>query len=283
MAKKHIRLTFFYTDEKVWNYIKSSKTRERLVKWANAFYDRYDFKIYDQPILYNEKLYKKKFVFTRTNGVKVDYGYRLQIMSDISANATKRGALYDELIDVIKSNIPDDEKNLKEQEIRKNIDKINTLNADLIDSINASNSFELELRKLISSTNKDLKIKDNRLPVVFAEFKNNINVANGTITNGENLRLKLQGGFVSWALLYFEYGDVFTAPFIVINFQAILTKRLEYTLAHEIVHAAGNTTLDNQGTAKNIMIYADAEDKSPTDVNLEASDKTKLEVAYFVK
>jgi hypothetical protein len=31
------------------------------------------------------------------------------------------------------------------------------------------------------------------------------------------------------------------------------------------------------------MIYADAEGKSPGDVNLEPSDKAKMEVAFFVR
>jgi hypothetical protein len=53
-------------------------------------------------------------------------------------------------------------------------------------------------------------------------------------------------------------------------------------MAHEIVHAAGNTTLDNQGTPGNIMIYADAANKPPTEVNLEPNDKAKLETAFFV-
>jgi hypothetical protein len=53
-------------------------------------------------------------------------------------------------------------------------------------------------------------------------------------------------------------------------------------LAHEIVHAAGNTTLDNQGAAGNIMIYADAQGSGPGDVTLEPTDKAKLEAAFFV-
>ena len=282
MAKKEIRLTFYYADESIWTYVKRSKVRERLVKWANEFYDRYNFKINERPFSYNEKLYKKTFSLAKSDGIKADYTAKKKLNEQIDDNESAMDTIHLKLFDL---NLSDAERQSLNDEWRRLMD--DTLEA--IKKLSNSEEFELEFRKLIFKVDSDLKKRKKvsktkeRLPVVFCDFVENVNLDKGTVTTGQTFALKMPAGsFFSWGMLAVQMASIgYQGPLILLDAKE-LTKKLDYVLAHEIVHAAGNTTLDNQGAAKNIMIYADAEGKAPKDVNLEETDQKKLEAAFFV-
>jgi hypothetical protein len=288
MALKDIRVTFYYADEDIFDKVKQWKTRERLVKWANEFYRRYDFKIDEFPIAYNEKLYKNIFCLSKANGFKANYSQ--SALFDAFKKVIEREiADYKREYEEFKANPPSNptEYSSKEKDLQKKalelIDKQRTLN-DYSSSINPS---EFKFRQLLLKKMREIRVdtKKPRLVVIFCEFVNYLEIFFKDNTIAETFKKQDRvPALLLWNHIVPEKLEVFTAPIILIDINKMTKKfeYFEYVLAHEIVHAAGNTTLDNTGAPKNIMIYADAQGKAPTDVNLERTDKAKLEVAFFV-
>jgi hypothetical protein len=181
----------------------------------------------------------------------------------------------------LRNDLPSDEKQRNLEEIMVRWDKVTEEINKKVNLLGTSSQFEIDIRKQIFPIDNSLALPKKRLAIVFCEFVNAVDPETGVRTTGETFDLRIKGSFFSWATVNFNWPDAYRDTMIIIDVKR-MTKKYEYTLAHEIVHGAGNTTADNQGTPKNIMIYKDAENKSPTDVNLEATDKAKLEAADFI-
>ncbi len=158
------------------------------------------------------------------------------------------------------------------------------LDIDLMREIRPS---EIEFRKQLHQKIEEgrYRPKKERLLVIFCEFINWLEIFKQNPRLAETmLDAKHQMSFIAWNLISVLFPDqtVFTGPTIWIDVNG-MTRDFDYCLAHEIVHAAGNTTQDNKGSAGNIMIYKDAQGKAPRDVKLEPTDKAKLDAAYFVQ
>lgn len=285
MAKKDIRLTFYYADESIWDLVKKNKTKKRLVTWAESFFARYGFKIDEFPTTYSERTYKRKFCLKKTNGTRADYASQQQLKDEYR----KLDKLFSDyklkFLDMaLNDTLPADEKQRQLDAIKAEWDKVTDEMRRTNEKIGTSSAFEIEFRKQIYPIHQSLSLTKERLAVIFCEFENAIDPSTGRRTVGETFDLRIGGAnaIFAWAIVSFKWPDAYGGTIVIIDVNR-MTKKAEYTLAHEIVHAAGNTTADNQGTAKNIMIYKDAEGKAPSDVNLESTDKTKLETAYFVK
>jgi len=287
MALKDIRVTFYYSDEGVFDKTKQWQTRKRIVTWANEFYKRYGFKINEFPIPYNESLYKKTFCLKKTNGFKADYTRRVYY-EVFKEELDKDGAVLTSDWEKLKANLPSDPTEAKAQleALAARMQQQNDKMLQLLEFLQEIRPDEIEFRREIKQKISATKFstKKPRLVVVFCEFMNwfflfreNRTLAE-TFKNEQNVPTFMMWNLVS---ILFPDTEVFTAPIILIDVNRI-TRAFDYVLAHEVVHAAGNTTLDNQGTAGNIMIYADSQGKGPRDVNLEATDKAKLEAAFFV-
>lgn len=288
---KDMRITFFYTDQKVYDTIKESGgERETLVNWANLFYKKFDLQLDVFPIPFNEALYKQKFCFKETNGTKADYSLNAfyeyldkNVMpakqAVIDANNRLLGITTDPA-----ARIPLLEENIKL------LQEITEFHREHTDFLTHSQRFELEFRKEIFAKMKDFKptVDKERLPVIFCRFENRVARMQKILTIGQTFDLKLEdsiGSIIFWSLMIVVTGDIplYKGPLIIIDIDAI-KQVTQWVLAHEIVHAAGNTTLDNKGSKDNIMNYADARKytRLPSKLNLEPTDKTKIEAAFFV-
>lgn len=277
MAKKGIRLTFFYADQGVWDYEKKQRIRNiLLVKWANDFYSKYDFEIDEFPIGYNEKLYKKKFSLAKTNGLQVHNNEQSQIYAEITKKEKELKTFRIMRKMLGQASLLDDSKkmmfiNFAELEIEV-WEQLHKLKDELM------NLYDFEYRKLIYQVNKNLglNLQKKRLAIVFCEFKV-MGISLG-ITTPE---LK-DPGFLSIITRTVKWPDSYLDPIIFINIKQI-NKRSAFTLAHEIGHAAG--TLVHSNTANSIMMGDQNNTnfgKAPIEVILEEGDKTKLEMAFFV-
>jgi hypothetical protein len=287
VALKNIRVTFYYSDEAVFAKTKQWKTRLRTVTWANEFYKRYGFKIDEYPLPYNEGVYKKTFCLRKTNGLKADYTRAVYYEAFKEALDKERIEVQRES-DELSANPPADpaEHIARSQAL---LTRMKTLLANmehLLAFLTEIRPDEIEFRKEIRKKVEDTKFrpKKERLVVIFCEFINWLAIFRGNRTIAQAFKNEQnQASFMAWNLIsiLFPAEALFTGPIIWIDVNRV-TRQFDYVLAHEIVHAAGNTTLDNQGSAGNIMIYADAQGKAPKDVKLEPTDKAKLEAAYFV-
>jgi hypothetical protein len=260
MAKKDIRVTFFYADETIWALAKKFKTTVRMVKWANEFFDRYDFQIDEYPVPFNESTYKKKFSLAKTKGLKADLGDYYRIDAEINASLKKINELSG---DDLTTELDKFYKLLKERE--------------------APVEFELLLRKKIHTITNSLSIQKDRLPVFICEFKNQ------KATYGITRKVSLTFGFGFWTLknpspVILNSGEIYTRPIILIDINEV-TKSHEQVLVHEAIHAAGGvhpTAGDDKSQGPNIMSKDDVWNKGPTEVNLYTDDATRLGVATFV-
>jgi hypothetical protein len=280
---KDIRITFFYSDEAIFDLVKNWNTRIRLVKWANEFYARYGFKIDEFPYPWNEAKYKKDFCLQKANGLKVLYTNNdRELTIEKIKNKEELGRINKILSSVDYSSDLDSEfqKNLKLKiaalEYKSELEDLENLLAIRRPT---------EFRKLLLAKLKQTKSNvTNRVIVIFCEFEDVLLSKYGI--KGDVLATTYPLTHLDLCLFLYnilapESEELFLGVIVLIDINR-MTKKYEYVLAHEIVHAAGNTTADNKGTKGNIMIYADAEGKAPTNVNLEPNDKARLDVAYFV-
>jgi hypothetical protein len=285
-ALKNIRVSFYYSDEAVFAKTKQWKTLPRIVTWANDFYKRYGLKIEEDPLPYNESLYKKTFCLKKSNGLKADYTRTVFYDEFKEALLVEQAVLARELADAKAHPAADP----KEQIARLTalLDRQTTILANL----NLTTDFwteirpdEVEFRRQIHHKMEETRSRPRkeRLVVILCEFINWLAIFRENPRLAQTFaREDIRASFIAWNLIsVFPDLAVFTGPIVWIDVNQV-TRCFEYVLAHEIVHAAGNTTQDNQGSAGNIMIYADAECKAPRDVKLEPTDKAKLESAFFV-
>ncbi|HEX2609113.1 MAG TPA: hypothetical protein VHK91_17140 [Flavisolibacter sp.] len=286
MALKDIRVTFFYADEQIFDLVKKWRTRLRLIKWADEFYKRFGFKIDEYPFPYNEKAYRKDFSFAKSKGIRPDYTERLKIMHLRDALVLQHETLKKKYEEFENSPPADVAERIKQKEaLDKELHEIVDKSFEIQALLNNQGEFETQFRVLLQLKMQNPKIGGTkpRIPVIFCEFINNWELFDSDPVTGETL--KSEGRLVHllvWGMATIAGLDLYTGPLILIDVKRMI-KSMEYALAHELVHGAGNTTADNKGTRGNIMIYADAEGKSPGDVNLEPSDKAKMEVAFFVR
>ena len=274
MAKKDIRITFFYADETIWALAKKNKTTIRLVKWANEFFDRYDFQIDEHPISFSERVYKKKFSFAKTKGVKAD----LAVFHKWLDKLDDLNKVWSEKLQQLRTtdtSSPDWDALLKE---------INDIKDEYVEGTKQLGSpveFELLFRKKIYDITQGLSLTKERLPIIFCDFKDQ----KGTM--GLTRKLDLFWGIGFWSLrsvtpnVMLTSMEIHTRPFVLLDIRK-MTKSHEHALAHEIVHAAGDTTPDGQGPKGDIMNKEDTWNKAPLDVTLSDDDKKKLEVSFFV-
>jgi hypothetical protein len=286
MALKDIRVTFFYADEQIFDLVKRWRTRLRLVKWANEFYKRFGFKIDEYPFPYNEKVYRKEFSFTKIKGIRPDYTEAVKMKKVEEAFKLQKEA-WQKKVDVYQKSPPTDpvDRLKMQDEIVTEGQEILAKAQEILDFHTVQREFETQFRIYLNVKLLDKKISGDkpRIPVIFCEFVNAWELFAENNTLGQTFNSDGRPAhLIVWAMAAYYGLDLYSGPLILIDVER-MTKSVEYALAHELVHAAGNTTPDNQGTKGNIMIYADAQGKSPADVNLETSDKTKLETAFFVK
>jgi hypothetical protein len=254
------------------------------------FYKKYGFQLDVLPISFNETLYKKKFCFARSNGIKPDFTANsyYEFISKILIPAKQavldlKQADLDTITDLAA-------KNVLLEELIASTKEITQLAQSVADFHNRTRDYELKFRQFIFQKMKEFSpsVPKERLPVIFCKFQNRINDKDLDVIMAETFHLKLDVALGSILLMLQVYtakplADMYKGPLIIIDINAI-KRSSEWMLAHEIVHAARHTTADNQGSKDNIMIYADATRlvRTPSKLNLEPTDKIKLEAANFV-
>lgn len=277
-----LRVTFFYADEVIFELSKKWRTRERIVKWADEFFGRFNFKIEQFPIPYNENVYRSKFTLAETNGPKAAYTFDTLMKEnakivEIRTDAARAKA------DQFARNPPTDPVEAKKaaESLINEMNAIIGLQGEYLAYLKSFRLNMLDIRKLIAEKlDKSPSIKTNRQIVLFCEFENFFERIFPNDTRGETFKIAEQEiGLMLWNLAPFV-PDYYEKPMIIIDILSV-TKSLEGILAHELVHAAGNTTSDNQGPAKNIMQYASLIGRAPNYPDLVASDKDILKLAYF--
>lgn len=284
---------FFYTDESVFEKVKKYKTRDRLVRWADEFFDRYDLILNPFPIQWNESVYKKSFCLSKTRGLK-----GISILDGlIELISTKL-----ELMQVVNET---DFKSV-DKPSEEDIFVYDQNNKRLIELYNDFNCFlrnvtnnELDFRNAVQDHIKKNfffgSIQKQFVHVIFCDFITKVSEISPSIDAAFDLSKDLKtikdetiamtlNNEINKLLIRIEKGkkDKFNYifPIIIIDVNSI-TKSMNYVLAHELVHAAGGTTKDNTGSSGNIMIYADAEGKMPKAVKLEENDKKRIELSFF--
>jgi hypothetical protein len=307
MAPKDMRLTFYYSDEAVFAKVKEWRTRDRIVKWANEFYDqRYGLRISEFPFPYNERVYKKFFCLKKADGLKADYTGSV-LLEGVQASLLQEKVTLDRDRAAFTANLPADPA-----EATRRWKAIEQANNDWMarvmqysDYASGLSQRELEFRRQVRHKTKEgptphpctpsrsqvTKREKERLVVIFCEFINWLALLRENSQFAETFRKMEEKvptlvdvpSLFLWSLIspLFPDTELLTDPFIIINPNQV-TKCYESVLAHEIVHAAGGTR-DNQGIRGSIMNYEDKLCKDPSDVILEEKDKAKIEAAFFVE
>jgi len=275
MAKKDIRVTFFYADTGVWKQAKKSKIRQTLVQWADGFYDghNYGFRIDQFPIVpYSEKVYQKKFCLFKTSGPKariVDVVALSDEIDEMKKTIKARSAISDQLkalgpredLDAAGQSAWDD-LHKKRDELGAEWDRLSLIyDAEL----------EMQIRRLLHPIIGSLSSPKERLPVIFCEFSA---AFSSDQRSAHGVTYRSRRTWYPSAVL-----TMYTGAFVLINKDS----KSRFVLAHEICHAAG---CEHQDTPPNNLMRVGREtDRSfndPANVMMTPDDLTRLGVAIFV-
>lgn len=270
MAKKDIRITFFYADEGIWDDVKKHKIKDRVVKWADDFYhhNKYGYRIDHTPIPYNERLYRKKFCLSRTDGL-VRHTVDLSRLDD---EVWKKIRVKENIRKIRNALGPIDSLNPAGIALWKSYnDAMDNLDNEILQlKLKYNDRFEKEVRRLFYPIILSLNTSKERLPVLFCQFDHG--------PNGPGITMMRSGFFWSVPAMVNHY----TGVFAMIGVNNVMSTS-DNVLAHEIGHAAGCHHQDTP--ANNLMLRGrdmDNSRRNPSDMMMTPEDLTRLSVAPFV-
>lgn len=290
---KKINLIFYYSDERVFDTIKEDGgERETSVRWANLFFEKYGFELDVSPLPYNEKKYKELFCLKKKNGLKYAPYLHLSLGEAIGKEADKVLKLGDEEMEQGNAATDTDLKKMHYDKANEYYIKQSQLRKLQTTAYGLKAAFENDIRRRIETNITENKEKPfrGRLPVLFCRFEQKDSLEK---TLGETFKWdatevpdedKKKLSYLKFFWLSMpKLEGYYLGPYIVIDIDGFRTKT-QYTLAHEIVHAAGDTTKDNTGTSPHIMNYADGEKycKQPETLKMSPEDLICLKAASFV-
>lgn len=271
---KEIRLSFYFTDELVFQTVLQSNLLTTQIRWAEEFYKRYDFKLSLQDRYYTEKELIQSFVLTKEKGHLVNFQY-YEVMKELIERYHRANHEYDLLLRSLKNHrdrLSELLKIINETAAASNA-LSRQMNKDCIDvrtQINMLNMLLLDKKMAPPNLN-------NRIVVIFCFSKFDSDTLKGICIGNKSIPTNLYQPFVVIPIGSPEMGSLKKAKELIID--------SAMTLAHEIVHTAGHDHPpkggDDDGPKNSIMNYA-VHGKNPNQVILEASHIEKLNKAFFV-
>lgn len=219
MAKKEIRLTYYFADEVIFKLAKKYNTIKRLKGWANAFFSEHEFVINDEPLgYYNETIYKRKFCLQQSNGIKPDLREDRQLDRDVVLGKITVDEIRREITVIEMSSDPPDEKKRKLEDMTNHW--IVTLKqvADLIVKQGTSTDYEIGFRKQILPIYQSLALPKERLSIVFCEFLRPTDPVTGMSIRGQTLDARIYGSGMSlWADVNRKWPDAYPYTIVLID------------------------------------------------------------------
>jgi hypothetical protein len=284
MAKREIRLSLFYSDLLVFDFMRQKNKLEQFLKSSNDFYGKYKLRLDPFPFPYNYTLYKEAFVLSEQQGISPDMGQD-KLAADMLSDTEREQKLRDEL----------DDPNTSADRRAEIIKQLKQVNADVQARVwqGFNHTSEYDFRMALGerlATNKTLKQHETewrklpRLAIVFCNF---ITLPKRSKTNEDVIGLFLPALSRDTITIYKRYKKPipkFTQPLIIIDARSADWN----TLAHEIAHGNGHSHPEvsyggyYDGPAASIYNYL-SQDLPPSEVILEDADLKTLELAYFVR
>jgi hypothetical protein len=283
MDKREIRISIFYSDLGVFDFLRLGHRQEQFLKSANEFYGKYNLRIDSFPFSYKYVLYRDAFVLSEAQGIKPDIGQD-QLAADMRAHDANEKRLQTEL-----PNTSQERRQQIAKELKTLSDQI-----PLFVWQGFNHTGEYDFRMALGErfqTNKTLKKhapdwkKAPRLVVVFCEF---IKLDTPSKTRVD---VEAQGIFErldAAKLTAYKQSNKpipkFQDPLIIID----VNQANWHTLAHEIAHGNGHVHPGGEyggyqdGPQESIYNYF-SHDMPPSKVILEERDLKSLELAYFVR
>ncbi|MBF5045809.1 hypothetical protein FGE12_25600 [Aggregicoccus sp. 17bor-14] len=284
MAKREIRISFFYTDQSVLDFTRLKRRLDEMVKSANDFFGKYKLRLDTFPFPYNYLAYKDAFVLREYDGIEPDVGM------DLLKKHMDEDTARDKVLDA-----EEDDPNTsaaRRVELRALRKALNAqVQARVWEGFNSS--AEHDVRMALAqrfASNKTLKKyerawrKAPRLPVVLCKF---VSLPQHSLLNQETIGQYTPALSAEKARSYRQFKKrvpTFVQPYVLLD----ITQANWVALAHEIVHGNGHVhpegTLGGlyDGPAESIMNYS-AYDLTPSKAILEEADQKLLEVAFFVR
>lgn len=284
MAKREIRISLFYSDLFVFDFMRQKNRLDQFLKSSNDFYGKYKLRLDPFPFSYNYTLYKDAFVLSAGRGIKPDMNQD-QLAADMRADSATSAALRKERADPNTSPARVDEIDKALEKLRNNSD------ARIWQGFNSNGEYDFrkalgerfETSKTLKAHERDFK-KAPRLVVVFCEF---IALAARSQTNTDTGGVFVHGLDRQKATAYKQHKKPipkFTPPFIIID----IPSASWHTLAHEIAHGNGHSHPEGEfggyydGPQESIYNYFSSS-LPPSQVILEDADLKTLELAFFVR
>ena len=271
---KEIRLSFYFTDELVFQTVLQSNILTSQIRWAEEFYKRYEYKLSLQDRYYTEKELIQSFVLAKEKGFLINFQY-WEVINELLERYHKANDEYDVLLRSPQLN------RVRLSELLKIINETSSatnalsrqVNKDCIDVRTQINMLSmLLLDKKMAPPNLN-----NRIVVIFCFSKFDSDTLKGISIGNTSIPTNPFQPFILIPIGSPELGTQKTMKELVVN--------SAMTLAHEIVHAAGHSHPpkggEKDGPPNSIMNYA-IHGKNPSEVILEASHIEKLNKAFFV-
>lgn len=271
---KEIRLSFYFTDELVFQTVLQSNILTAQIRWAEEFYKRYEYKLSLQDRFYSEKELIQSFVLAKEKGFLINFQY-WEVINELLERYHKANDEYDillrspqlnrvrlgELLSII------NETSSASNALSRQVDK------DCIDVRTQINMLSmLLLDKKMAPPNLN-----NRIVVIFCFSKFDSDTLKGISIGNNSIPTNPFQPFIVIPIGSPELGTQKAMKELVVN--------SAMTLAHEIVHAAGHHHPakggKKDGPPNSIMNYA-IHGKNPNEVVLEDSHIEKLNKAFFV-
>ncbi|MGL6234670.1 MAG: hypothetical protein ACRC20_04940 [Segniliparus sp.] len=284
MGKREIRISIFYTDLYVWDFMRRKAFLESFLKQANDFYGKYKLRIDPFPFPWDYTLYKNAFVLSTGKGFQPDVNQD-QLAADMRADTADRAALQQKLAD------PNLTVGERAELVRQGQELDKRAQGRIWQGSTSNGEYDLRLAlgkrfasdKTLKSREAEFR-KTPRLVIVFCEF---VSLQVHSQTSLDAIGMYIDALSQSERKRYAAYKKpvpAFEQSFVIID----ISGASWHTLAHEIAHGNGHAHPTSSyggyydGPQESIYNYFSS-GMDPSKVVLEDADLKSLENAYFVR